>query len=76
MGWGLADALRLRTQEPGQYTWWDYRMNGFKRDLGLRLDHFLVTKPVAARVREIAIDREERAGEKPSDHAPVILTLE
>jgi exodeoxyribonuclease-3 len=75
MGWGLSDALRLRTQEPGQYTWWDYRMNGFKRDLGLRLDHFLVTAPVAARVREIVIDREERAGEKPSDHAPVVLTL-
>ncbi len=75
IGWGLSDALRLRTAEPGQYTWWDYRMNGFKRDLGLRLDHFLVTAPVAARVREIAIDREERAGEKPSDHAPVILTL-
>jgi exodeoxyribonuclease-3 len=72
---GLADALRLRTQEAGQFTWWDYRMNGFKRNLGLRLDHFLVSAPVAARVREVTIDREERAGEKPSDHAPVVLTL-
>ncbi len=75
LGWGLADALRLLTEEPGQYTWWDYRANGFPRNMGLRLDHFLVTPPVAARVREILIDRDERAGEKPSDHAPVLLTL-
>jgi exodeoxyribonuclease-3 len=76
LGWGLHDALRLHTQEGGHYTWWDYRMNAFRRNLGLRLDHFLVTDPVARRVREVAIDREERAGEKPSDHAPVILDLD
>jgi exodeoxyribonuclease-3 len=74
--WGLTDALRHITPEGGIYTWWDYRLNGFQRNWGLRLDHFLVTPPVLSRVRTVTVDREERAGEKPSDHAPVVLELE
>ncbi len=73
---GLADALRLTTGDSGLYTWWDYRMNSFRRNRGLRIDHFLVSAPVADAVKEVAIDREERAGEKPSDHAPVTLVLD
>jgi exodeoxyribonuclease-3 len=76
LDWGLADALRLHNPDPGFFTWWDYRMGGFRRDWGLRIDHFLVTRPVAERTREVTVDREERAGEKPSDHAPVVLRLD
>jgi exodeoxyribonuclease-3 len=76
LDWGLADALRLHNPDPGFYTWWDYRMGGFRRDWGLRIDHFLVTPPAAERTREVTVDREERAGERPSDHAPVILHLD
>jgi exodeoxyribonuclease-3 len=69
--WGLADALRLVTPDGGLYSWWDYRAAAFRRDRGLRIDLVLVTRPLASRVAEVAIDREERAGERPSDHAPV-----
>jgi len=74
--WGLRDAVRLLTPDGGIYTWWDYRMSGFRRDWGLRIDHALVSEPVAAGVREATVDREARGGEKPSDHAPLVVTLE
>jgi len=76
LGIGLKDALRLHNSEPGVYTWWDYRMGGFRRNLGLRLDHFLVSEAAAKRIREVTVDREERGGEKPSDHAPVTAVLD
>lgn len=78
--WGLRDLLRLHTQEGGIHTWWDYRDGAFHRGFGLRLDLALGTDPVARRCRAVAVDREERkptSGEgKPSDHAPVIVTLD
>lgn len=74
--WGLSDALRLHNQESDTFTWWDYRMGGFRKNWGLRIDHFLVTKPVAKRIRTVQVDKDERGGEKPSDHAPVILELD
>ena len=74
--WGLVDALRLGTEAAGIYTWWDYRLSGFRRDWGLRIDHFLVTRPLIPRVRDVSVDREERGGEKPSDHAPLIARLD
>ena len=58
------------------YTWWDYRMGGFRRNWGLRIDHFLVTAPVVKRTKAVQVDKDERGGEKPSDHAPVTLQLE
>ncbi len=75
--WGLQDALRLRTDEPGIYTWFDYRdtLHGFRGDRGLRIDMIYVTAPMAARLTDVRVDLEERAGEKPSDHAPVIATF-
>lgn len=76
LGWGLHDAVRLKTQEGGFYTWWDYRLNGFGRNWGLRLDHFLISAPLASRVQEVWVDREARGQDKPSDHAPVVLDLE
>ena len=78
--WGLTDALRHFTDAPGLYTWWDFKTFGFQRKQGLRIDHFLVTAPVLARAQGVDIDIDERRGdkkdaEKPSDHAPVSLTL-
>jgi exodeoxyribonuclease-3 len=72
MSWGLKDALRLHNQNSGVYSWWDYRTMGFQKGLGLRIDHILVTDVLASRCNEVTIDREERKGEKPSDHAPVV----
>jgi exodeoxyribonuclease-3 len=74
--WGFTDALRAHHPEGGLYTWWDYRAGAFHRGWGMRIDHILVSAPLAKRCVAIEIDREERKGEKPSDHAPVIATFE
>lgn len=76
LDWGLVDAYRMFDEEAGRYTWWDYRGFGFQKRQGLRIDHFLITGPVAARARAVTIDRDERRGDKPSDHAPVLLDLD
>ena len=75
LGFGLVDAYRLHTQESGKYTWWDYRMLSFPKNQGLRIDHLFVTHPVADRVEHAEIDRDERKGSKPSDHAPIWIRL-
>jgi len=75
LSWGLRDSLRLHRQEGGLFTWWDYRAGAFHRGWGLRIDHILVTPALAARCRSVEIDRDERKGTKPSDHAPVVATL-
>ena len=75
MGWGLTDAFRLKTDEGGHYSWWDYRAGMFHKGKGLRIDLLLVTKPLVPRVQSVTIDREARKGEKPSDHAPVVIDL-
>jgi exodeoxyribonuclease-3 len=74
--WGLVDGFRLHTQEPGFYSWWDYRMLAFPKNQGLRIDHVLLSRPLAVRCRSAAIDRNERKGKQPSDHAPVIVELD
>jgi exodeoxyribonuclease-3 len=73
---GMVDALREKNQEAGVYTWWDYRMGAFHRGFGLRIDHLLMTRPLAARLRSVVVDRDERKGAEPSDHAPVIAELD
>ncbi len=79
LDWGLEDLFRRHCQEGGHYTWWDYRQGAFHRGWGLRIDLALGTAPVAARCTGVVIDREERkpsAGPgKPSDHAPVLVSL-
>jgi len=75
-GWGLEDTLRRLHPEGGLYTWWDYRMGAFHRGWGMRIDHVLATPPLAVSCLAVEIDRDERKGEKPSDHAPVIATFE
>lgn len=81
LSWGLTDLTRARNPGPGPgpFTFWDYRQGAFHRGWGLRIDLALGTAPVAARCTAAVVDRDERkptAGEgKPSDHAPLIVTL-
>ena len=72
---GLADSFRLFEQPPKTFSWWDYRQLAFPKNHGLRIDHILLSAPLAARCAESRIDRNARKGEKPSDHAPVIAEL-
>ncbi len=72
---GLTDAFRLHHDEGGHYSWWDYRQLGFPRNDGLRIDHVLLAAPLAARCTGAFIDRDERKGKLPSDHAPVVIDL-
>lgn len=69
---GLVDSFRLFDQPAGIYSWWDYRMLGFPKNRGLRIDHILVSQALAERCTSCRVDRNARKGEKPSDHAPVI----
>jgi exodeoxyribonuclease-3 len=74
--WGLADLVRRHHPGGGLFTWWDYRMLAFPRNHGLRIDHVFATLPLARRCAAAEVDRQERKGEKPSDHAPVLVTFE
>jgi len=69
---GLQDTFRLFEQESGIYSWWDYRMNAFRRKLGLRIDLVLASAAMASRCKAGYIDIEPRRQERPSDHAPAI----
>ena len=75
VGLGLTDSFRLFDQAEKSYSWWDYRMNGFKRNLGLRIDHVLLTAAIAARCTSSVIDVAPRKLERPSDHAPVFVEI-
>ena len=70
--WGLVDTIRLHHEGPGPYSWWDYRMLGFPKGNGLRIDHILATESVATRCTNAWVERDERKGKLPSDHAPVM----
>jgi exodeoxyribonuclease-3 len=71
--WGFVDVFRKYCDEPGQYTFWDYRLpNSFKRNLGWRLDHVMATAPLAKKCSACYIDKGPRAAERPSDHTPII----
>ncbi|WP_374354077.1 exodeoxyribonuclease III [Chitinimonas sp.] len=72
---GLVDSFRLFEQEPNAFSWWDYRAAGFRRNAGLRIDHVLLSRPLAEICTACEIDREPRKAERPSDHAPVLATL-
>ncbi|WP_374535622.1 exodeoxyribonuclease III [Chitinimonas taiwanensis] len=75
LGLGLKDSFRLFEQAEKSFSWWDYRMMGFRRNAGLRIDHVLLSEALAARCTGCEIDKEPRRLERPSDHAPVIATL-
>jgi exodeoxyribonuclease-3 len=74
--WGLYDLLRKHHEEGGLYSWWDYRQLAFQKNNGLRIDLILGTKPMLKRCTGVEIHRDERKGESPSDHVPVVAELE
>ncbi len=69
---GFRDCFRELHPTEKNYTWWDYRMNGFKRNLGLRIDHILASTPLAMNCVNCYIDKTPRDWERPSDHAPMV----
>ncbi|MFA7592269.1 MAG: exodeoxyribonuclease III [Thiohalobacteraceae bacterium] len=69
---GLCDSFRRFDQPEKSFTWWDYRMNAFRRNLGLRIDHILASQPLCAACTACRIDKVPRGWERPSDHAPVV----
>lgn len=74
-GLGFQDAFRLFEQPEKTYSWWDYRMMAFRRNQGLRIDHILLSSPLAGICTGCQVDRAPRKLERPSDHAPVLATL-
>lgn len=72
LGLGLVDTFRLFEQPEASYSWWDYRAAGFRRNLGLRIDHILVSPMLQSQCLSCRIDKEPRRLERPSDHAPVV----
>ncbi|MFN7754049.1 MAG: exodeoxyribonuclease III [Pseudomonadota bacterium] len=72
---GFSDAFRQFEQAERSWSWWDYRMNMFKRKLGLRIDHILLSSALGSRCAACVIDTGPRGAERPSDHAPVICDL-
>jgi len=69
---GLTDTFRLFEQEEKSWSWWDYRMAAFRRDMGLRIDLVLASQKLAKRCHAAYIDKEPRRQERPSDHTPVV----
>ena len=72
---GLTEAIRTRDPRPGVYTFWDYQANSWERGNGIRIDHVLMTPQAADLLEETGIDKDVRAGDKPSDHVPVWVRL-
>jgi exodeoxyribonuclease-3 len=72
---GLQDSFRLFEQPERTFSWWDYRMMGFRRNAGLRIDHVLLSAPLAQACTGASIDKAPRKLERPSDHAPVLAVL-
>ncbi len=73
---GLTDAFRMFEQPPKSWSWWDYRNLAFRKNQGLRIDHILVSAALRAGVTACEIDKQPRRNERPSDHAPVIVTVD
>ncbi|MHC4114116.1 MAG: endonuclease/exonuclease/phosphatase family protein, partial [Planctomycetota bacterium] len=75
--WGFTDIFRIHCNQPGQYTFWDYRMRGaMSRNRGWRLDHIMATKPLAQKSTACYIDKAPRLAERPSDHTPIVAELD
>jgi exodeoxyribonuclease-3 len=73
---GLHDSFRMFEQAPKTYSWWDYRMMGFRRNAGMRIDHILLSEALKEKCSASIVDKEPRTWEQPSDHAPVIAIIE
>ncbi len=72
---GLTDSYRLFEQAEKTFSWWDYRMMGFRRNMGMRIDHILISEPLVAQCKSCVIDKAPRKLERPSDHTPVVVEL-
>ena len=72
---GLRDSFRLFEQPEKSFSWWDYRMMAFRRNLGLRIDLILISEPLVAQCKSSVIDKAPRKLERPSDHTPVVVEL-
>lgn len=72
---GLHDSFRMFEQAPKSFSWWDYRMMGFRRNAGMRIDHILLSDALKESCNASFIDKEPRTWEQPSDHAPVIAEI-
>ena len=72
---GLCDSFRMFEQAPKTYSWWDYRMMGFRRNAGMRIDHILLSEPLKEKCSASFVDKVPRSWEQPSDHAPVIAEI-
>ena len=72
---GLTDSFRMFEQPPKTFSWWDYRMMGFRRNAGMRIDHILLSESLKEKCSASIVDKEPRTWEQPSDHAPVIATI-
>ena len=68
---GFTDAFRALNPEPHAYTFWDYQRGAWQKDMGLRIDHLLLSPQAADRLQTSAIDRKPRGREKASDHTPI-----
>ena len=72
---GFTDSFRMFPQAPKSFSWWDYRMMGFRRNAGMRIDHILLSEALREQCSASVIDKEPRTWEQPSDHAPVIAEI-
>lgn len=70
---GLQDSYRLFDQPEKTFSWWDYRMMGFRRNAGMRIDHILISEPLVSLCKSCIIDKVPRKLERPSDHTPVVV---
>jgi exodeoxyribonuclease-3 len=73
---GFVDTFREFDEREGQYSWWDYRAGGFRKNQGLRIDYAFLSSGLAARATACRMDDTPRHRDKPSDHIPVIVELE
>ena len=72
---GFFDAYRSLNPDLQEFSWWDYRMASFRRNLGMRIDHILLSNEERKKVNKALIDKGPRKLERPSDHTPVIIEI-
>lgn len=75
LGLGLVDAFRMFDRSAKSFSWWDYRMLGFQKNRGLRIDHILISQALIPHAVACSIDRAPRKNKQPSDHAPVFMLM-
>lgn len=73
---GFKDCYRLHDASSKNFSWWDYRLNAFKRNLGMRIDHILASTALSNQCVRCYIDKTPREWERPSDHAPVVAEFD